>query len=136
MFDHWFVRKWLAPLMVATAFAILVLTVLISPDTKVAAVDDVIEQVSPAPGDEVLSQSEISIDLADGYDAELTLNGVAIPEAELRRTGGLNVVAFRPDQGKVVESLRPEVNCVNALYWPVATGRSTARSYQWCFTAS
>lgn len=136
MFDHWFVRKWLAPLMVAAAFAILVLTVLISPDIKVAAVDDVIERVSPAPGDEVLSQSEVLIDLVDGYNAELTLNGVAIPEAELRRVAGLNIVSFRPDQGKVVEALLPEVNCVNALYWPMATGRATARSYQWCFTAS
>lgn len=122
--------------MVAAAIGILVIAVLISDGPQLAAVDEVIESVSPNPDDEVLSQVDVAIDLAEGYTAELTVNGIKIPEDQLRRVEALNIVSFRPGANQVIAKLQPEINCVNALYWPVASGRSSARSYQWCFTAS
>ena len=53
---------------------------------------DEIIQVSPAPNDrQVLSQTEISVDLIDGYEAELTLDGVTIPTTRLEDAAPLDV---------------------------------------------
>lgn len=122
--------------MVAFGIALLVLAVFLRDVEELQAVDEVIESVSPGNGDEVLAQSSVSIDLAEGYFAELTINGIKIPEAELRRIDALNSVEFQPGEGRSMERLKPDVNCANALYWPLAQGRSAARSYRWCFTAA
>lgn len=136
IFDTWFVRKAAIPLMVALGIGVLVLAVFLRDVEELQAVDEVIEGVFPNNNDEVLAQSTVSIDLIQGYTAELTINGVKIPEAELRRVDALSQVEFQPGEGKTLERLAPDLNCVNALYWPVAQGRSQARSYRWCFTAA
>ena len=69
-----------------------------------AAVDELI----PPRNAEVLSQETVGIDLAAGYDARLIINGVEIPPGEIRHLPNLNRFTFRPDQGKVIESLRAE----------------------------
>jgi len=136
VFEHWFVKKWLAPLLVVGAAGILAIAILIPKGDDPASPNQVIEAVVPANGDEVLSQVDVGVDLIEGYTAELSINGVSIPEDELRRVDGLGQIYFRPDEGKVIESLRPETNCARILYWPLSQGRQAASSYQWCFTAS
>ena len=95
-----------------------------------------IQTVSPGSGDNVLSQSDIVVDLAAGYTAELEVNGVEIPEDHLFRVPGLNKVTFRPGQGKVVERLLPDQNCVRVRYWQIVLGRNDAQFHTWCFFAS
>lgn len=136
VFDTWFVRKAAIPLMVAVGIGILLLAVFLRDVEELQAVDEVIEGVFPQVNDEVLAQSTVSIDLIPGYTAELTINGVKIPEAELRRIDALSSIEFQPGEGKVIERLSPDLNCVNALYWPLDQGRSQARSYRWCFNAT
>ena len=97
-----------------------------------AAVDELI----PPRGAEVLSQETVGIDLAPGYDARLYINDVEIPEDQVRHQPNINRFTFRPDQGKVIESLRAEQNCVVAEYWPQASGPAEAATFSWCFTAA
>ena len=97
---------------------------------------DAIEALIPNQGDEVLSQSDIGIDLISGYTAELTLNGIPIPDSQLRRVDGLNQVTFRPDPGQIIERLQADLNCATAVYWPLSQGRQASRTVNWCFTAS
>lgn len=95
-----------------------------------------IQSVSPAAGDNVLSQADIVVDLAVGYTAELEVNGLRIPEAELFRVEGLNQLTFEPGAGKSVERLFAEQNCVRVEYWLIAVGQEDSSFHTWCFFAS
>lgn len=97
-----------------------------------AAVDELI----PPRNAEVLSQETVGIDLANGYEARLTLNGVDIPPGEIRHQPNLNRFTFRPDQGKAIEGLRAEQNCALVTYWRQEAGPAEADTISWCFTAS
>ena len=48
----------------------------------------VIERMSPGPGDQVLQQSQILVDFIDGYEAELTVDGIDIPTTRLDELTG------------------------------------------------
>ncbi len=97
-----------------------------------AAVDELI----PPRSAEVLAQETVGIDLAPGYDAQLTINGVDIPPDQLRHLPNLNRFTFRPDQGKVIERLQAEQNCALVAYWRQEVGPAEADTISWCFTAS
>lgn len=97
-----------------------------------AAVDALI----PPRNAEVLSQVDVGIDLAPGYDARLTINGVDIPPGQIRHDSGLNRFTFRPDQGKAIERLQAEQNCALVAYWRQEIGPAEAATISWCFTAS
>lgn len=92
-----------------------------------------IQSVSPAQGDEVLNQVEITVDLAAGFTGELELNGREIPDDELSKVDGLNIISYRPAPGKTVESLLPEENCVRLRSWEIAAGPANPQIYTWCF---
>lgn len=115
---------------------------------------DEIVSVSPAPNDrQVLSQTEISVDLIDGYEAELTLDGIDIPttrledaapqdvkpgqQIELPKTAiydqGNSLIRFEPTEGAAVEKYNVGVHAVKVTYWKIEDGRNTARSFSWTF---
>jgi hypothetical protein len=98
---------------------------------------DAVEHVIPGPGDEVVRQAELGIDLAPGYDGALAVNGVEIPIDEARLVPEQNQVFFTPGEGKAVEQLRAGPNCVEAVMWKASAGRGTADdlTYRWCFEA-
>jgi len=135
-FEHWFVRKYLAFVMIGLAVALGVTAVMLRTGDGGPAVSDVIEELVPAPGDEVLAQNPVSIDLISGYTARLQINGVDIPESQLRRVNALNQVTFQPDEGKAIEALQADVNCVTAFYWPLTLGEEASSPFTWCFNAT
>ncbi|NCX04706.1 MAG: hypothetical protein EBW68_02875, partial [Actinobacteria bacterium] len=44
---------------------------------------DVIERMTPGPGDQVLQQSQIFVDFIEGYNASLTIDGIALDTTRL-----------------------------------------------------
>jgi hypothetical protein len=93
--------------------------------------------VQPRDGSEVLRQVEIGIDLLPGWEATLVVNGVEIPESELRIVGPENQTFFTPAPGRAVERLEPGRNCVTAIFWRSQTGRGAADgTHRWCFQAT
>lgn len=96
-------------------------------------VDAAVRHVSPAPGDRVLRQSEIAIDLAAGYDAEMTIDERPIPKDQLDHIVGLNRFAFIPGKGKEIEELSPGRRCVVVELWDTTVEGSPHRTYSWCF---
>jgi len=95
-----------------------------------------ITSISPTPSSNVLSQSNIVVDLASGYTGDLVVNGVDIPEGELFRVQGLNQLTFRPGIGQSFDQLLPDRNCVTVEYWLIAEGDEDRLTYDWCFDAS
>ena len=101
-----------------------------------------IEALIPSPGSDVLRQSEVGIDLVEGYRAMLTVNGVQIPDDQIvgvpsgDRQPALARYVFSPGAGKVVESWDAGRNCVTAVFWSAAEGPERGTTHTWCFSAA
>ena len=95
----------------------------------------VIQQLIPAEASQVPQQAQVGIDLADGYDASLSVNGVPIPDDQTDRIVAFNQVLFQPGEGKVFQKWDASVpTCVTASYWRYDQGPGQATMRTWCFS--
>ena len=93
-----------------------------------------IQRLIPTPGAKILQQDLIGIDMAPGYEASLSLNGVPLPLDQTTVVPQTNQVTFRAGPGKVFETLPAGQNCLIANYWQTAFGPSVSSVRSWCFT--
>lgn len=148
-------RRFLVPVGIATGVVIFVLAfVLADTDTgdDIIFNDPAIEALLPVPGSEVLRQSQVGIDLASGFEAELVINGVPIPNDQINilRSGDdpeqsaeqpgafsttINRFLYQPLEGRAVPELKGDENCVVATFWPLSDP-SDVRTTSWCFTVA
>jgi hypothetical protein len=115
---------------------------------------DAIVDISPAPNDrQVLSQTEILVDLADGFEAVLVLDGIELPVTRLEEVAGLlakpgqqielpptaiydqgnSLIRFEPRSGALIERYQVGVHQAKVIYWKIEEGRQASRSYSWSF---
>lgn len=116
---------------------------------------DEIELVDPSPGDSVLGQSEILVDLVPGYTGELVIDGQTLPVVEIvaaanpepgqdiapdtlvtRFDLGTNTLRFLPQEGAPIERLEQGPHTVKVVYWRIDEGPTAARSFTWQFDVS
>ncbi|HYI60582.1 MAG TPA: hypothetical protein VEW93_02125 [Acidimicrobiales bacterium] len=112
-----------------------------------------IASFTPAPGGRVIRQSTVGVILEQGYDGRLTINGTAIPEAQMegavvpgtdayerltedqRRLGprpnNRERVLFRPGPGQAITELDTGEVQITVRYWRVADGEQTARTFSY-----
>lgn len=99
--------------------------------------DSAVEQLVPARDTPTaVRQAEIGIDLVPGWDADLVINGVDIPQDEERNNPPLNQVFFKPGPGKTIEALPPGPVTVTAIIWRPIDGQTReqgSRSVTWSF---
>ena len=96
-----------------------------------------IDGLIPARESEILRRDKVGIDLADGYEAALTLvaggQEIPVPSDQLDQNfRGLGEFTYKPADGKVLEFFPPQSNCVTATFWPV-DDRDDIQSITWCF---
>lgn len=107
-----------------------------SSDDDVSISGDIVERLTPAPNDEVLSQTPIALDLATGWGvAALTVNDTTILEQDWDVTGELALYQFFPGEGTSLDRLKADRNCVEAQLFRLADPTET-RSVDWCFTVA
>ncbi len=148
-------RKLIVPLGIGAGAVIFILGFVVAntgSDDDVIFSDPAIEALFPARGDEVLRQSQVGIDLVAGYEAELVINGVAIPPDQvnvLRNAENpdesaaeagtfsttINRFLYQPLEGRAVPELKGDENCVVATFWPIADP-DDIRTTSWCFTVA
>lgn len=97
--------------------------------------DTAVRHVEPAPGDRVLRQSVIAVDLAPGYTGVLSIDDRRIPEDQTERILGLNRVAFTPGEGKDIKELEPGPHKVTVELWDTTIPDAPHRTYSWNFEA-
>ena len=105
-------------------------------DPEPTVSESAVEQLIPGDGSpSVLRQAEIGIDLKDGWTAELSVNGVPIPDDQLRRNDALAQVFFTPGPGKEVERFDAGTVIVVASIWRPIDGetREDGRQVVWRF---
>lgn len=128
--------RWLLAL---AAIALLVTAGLVA-DTGgsdgTAAGSEGVERLQPTEGSEVLRQTPIQVDLEVGWGlGSLALNGTEIPEEEWDVTAELALWEYTPGEGKTVEELAADRNCVAASIFQLADPDQT-HDLAWCFTAA
>ena len=117
----------------------------------------VIEEMSPGPGDEVLQQSQVSVDFIDGYEARLSIDGIALDTTrldELSATASANpgsqvdlpptaiwdpgnfIISYTPQQGAPIESFSQGTHKVTVTFWKLVDGEQKSRSFSWEFSAN
>lgn len=95
-------------------------------DVTISGGDNAVESLIPGRNAQALSQSEVGIDLADGWTGRLLLNGEEV--TDVQRIDALNQLLYRPPDG--LESGR---NCVTAVIWRSSASPDSGRNVDWCF---
>jgi hypothetical protein len=115
---------------------------------------DLIEQVDPVPESvQVLSQSNVFVDLASGYTGVLVIDGVEIETVNLRDLDDIAIqpgqqvdlpsvtiyepgnatLTFTPSDDAAISQFSEGEHSAKLIYWKVEDGRQRARSYTWTF---
>jgi len=116
---------------VALAGALLVIAYAVGDDDgECRGKPAVIESVTPGCGASALQLDVVAVDLAPGYEGELTINDIAVP---VRVVAALNLIEYRPGQGKEIERLQAQVNRARVTYWRSDQGRDQASTFAWSF---
>jgi hypothetical protein len=122
-------------LVLAALAAIVYAGTLGSGPEEVRATDEAVERLVPADGSPVaVRQAEVGVDLAPGWTGVLLINGLEIPEDQLRRVEPQNEVYFQPGEGKEIEAFQAGTIVVEAEIWrSTSETRDDARSVVWRF---
>ena len=102
-----------------------------------------VERLIPESGSNVPAQSQVGIDLAVGYDANLEINGKLISnvatkvgEDGLQKNLAIGLVTYQPAAGHRIERLAQGQNCIIANVWKRQDGPSASKPQSWCFNAT
>ena len=101
-----------------------------------------VDQVIPEPDAEVLQQQRVGVVLNPRYRLTTLVvypndrftGGVNVSE-EVGEIEGLNLFEFVPGDGRLIESLSPDANCVRATFVLIARP-DESDTVQWCFEVS
>jgi len=129
-------RRLIVISMLAVGLAAVAAAVLVYRDSPGAsALPAAIQAVEPEPFSNVLLQNDVSVDLGPGYTGTLEINGIPIPEEQLDVFVGLNKISYEPRDGKIIDDLRADRNCVTVNYWLQEQGEASKQNFTWCFDA-
>jgi hypothetical protein len=93
-----------------------------------------VEALIPPAGALDVRQARIGVDLVDGYDAALIIDGIEIPKDQLQRVDGLNQIFFTPGPETETGALEPGLHRAVAVVWPLNSSRASAgKSIEWDF---
>jgi len=122
-------------------------------------IPSVIEEMSPGPGDQVVQQAQISVDLVEGFEASLEIDGIPLETTrldELSAQGnstlepgaqveipptaifdpGNYIISFTPQEGAPIEVFTQGTHTATVKYWKIIDGKAKARSFTWEFEAN
>lgn len=115
---------------------------------------DEIEFTSPAPNDrQVLRETSLLVQLEKGYGARLTIDGIAIPTADLDSVLPSNpepgqqvqlppkaiydqanaTISFQPSDDAVITEFRQGLHVATVTFWKLLEGEDHAKSFTWQF---
>lgn len=117
----------LAVIVLAVAFG--------SPEGRDIGLPDPVESVSPLPGETVMRQARIEVDLPVGVELALFVDGVRVPESEIEVVEATGVHTWEPAPGQVITTWTPGPHTVR-ISWQSATGAVDPGQFEWSFRVS
>lgn len=95
---------------------------------------EAVEVVSPEPGEQVLRQTTVFVELKADYTLDaLQIDGRAVGGDDLEHIEGLNRWSFTPGDGKSIEEHDEGRNCATAEFHRVGT-TDAPQTFTWCFS--
>jgi hypothetical protein len=103
-----------------------------SPEASGGGRPDQIEAVSPEPGETVVRQTAIEVDVPAGYAIDLFVDNLLIPAGELFFVEGTGVYSWQPRPGGIIAELAPGPHTV-LVRWRTLSGLPDEGEYSWTF---
>lgn len=151
--------KWLtkgAPWVIALLFVALIALFMNGPSAVSQASEVLpgsVDRLVPVEGSEVLVQSSVGVDVAEGYTASLTVDGTLIDQPlRLNDKGEIDgtdqtqdglvtnpqsgLIMYTPRKGGLVESLKSGKNCMSARVWKIGESSAKGDVVAWCINAT
>ncbi len=141
-------RRLVIVLALAVAVGCIVVAAQTGGGSEGEGADAAIVAYDPSPGGQVARQAPVGVELEQGYDGRLTINGVAIPEEQMvgaispedavdlpaeqqdlgPRPNNKNVVKYQPGPGKAVTEYDTGTVEISVRFWKVSEGPDDART--------
>lgn len=112
--------------------AVVIGAVILAPSGDAPRLPAAVESFSPGDGDIVLRQTRIELDLAVGYDIDLVVDGVPIPDSELKVVPETGRFEWAPGPGKTFEEWAPGFHAIEVT-WDRSSGLPDPGSLRWSF---
>lgn len=117
----------------ALAVAVVALGIALAPAGDPMELPAPIEAVFPLPGDSVIRQTVIEVDMAVGYEAQLTVDGFPVPPSEMGVVEATGVHRWSPSPASLfLAEWRPGLHTVE-VQWRSVTGLPEVGSFSWSF---
>jgi hypothetical protein len=113
--------------------ALAALVVVFYPEGEEARLPDPLEEVFPRPGDAVVRQTAVEVELPVGYDLDLYVDGRRIPDREIGFTPSTGEWIWQPTPGGSIEEWGGGEHTVLITWDRVAGGRPDPGEYEWSF---
>ena len=114
--------------------AILAVAFAFYPEGEHSPLPDPLEAVFPNPGDAVVRQTVIQVDMPVGYGLDLIVDGVRIPDQEVGFTQATGVFTWQPTPGGTMEIWTAGRHTVRIDWDRLAGGRPDPGTFTWSFT--
>jgi hypothetical protein len=111
--------------------AAIIFALVLSPDGEEVELPGALESISPLPGDLVLPQTAIEIDLEVGYQAQITVDGWPITDFIFVEPTGVYRWSPSPSH-PTIQSWTPGEHTVDVI-WDTYTGLPDPGSFSWSF---
>jgi hypothetical protein len=112
--------------------ALVAVVVALAPHGERPSLPEPLESVFPLPGDSVVRQTAIEVDLPVGYTLDLIVDGRAVPGIEIAVTPSTGVWRWQPAPGTSSEQWSPGEHTIT-IRWERTTGRPDPGEFTWTF---
>jgi hypothetical protein len=113
------------------AVAVVALGVALAPEGDPVELPGPIEAVSPAPGETVIRQAVLSVDLDIGYEATIFVDGMPIPDAQFVPATG--VYTWAPHANSAVMTEWSTGEHTVRVEWLKVSGTPEGGEFEWSF---
>ena len=111
---------------------VVVFAVVWAPGGQGFELPDAVESITPFDGETVLRQIDLRIDMAVGYDIELFVDGVKIPDGEITVTEATGRRVWAPGPSKTFTEWTLGTHSVGITYERIS-GRVDVGTLSWVF---
>lgn len=113
--------------------AVVAVVIAVGPAGEPTVLPEPLEEVFPAPGDAVVRQTVVEVEVPVGYAIELVVDGTPIPRGEIGFTPATGRAIWQPFPGGVIEEWVPGLHTVVLRWDRVVGGNPDPGQFEWSF---
>ena len=117
----------------ALLIGLIVAVSVFNPRGEDAPLPDPVESVFPLPGDTVVRQTAVEIDVPIGYSLQLTVDGIAVPQIEIGFTPSTGRYTWQPGPARLFEAWDSGEHTITVSWDRVSSGGPDPGEFTWTF---